>query len=168
VIVCDRCGHRNEAGSRFCSNCGNRLGAEQPSDLPGTPPPAAGPSPEPSATSAPAEPASTPPPPTLPPQFRPIGGDRPGRAEAPSRRDLPPTDPEWRMSPVLEEAPPPRRRTWLWIVGGLLGLCLLSCAGLFIFVNFTGTGQRLLEEAAVQATAIQATAVQQTAEAGGQ
>jgi hypothetical protein len=36
--------------------------------------------------------------------------------------------------------PEPRRgrRTWLWIIGGLLAACVLVCCGFFVFVSTVG------------------------------
>ena len=47
--------------------------------------------------------------------------------------------------------PPPvkKRRLWLWILLGLLGLCLVICIGLAIFAS-TGTGQEWFEDLATQ------------------
>lgn len=49
--------------------------------------------------------------------------------------------------------PPPakKRRLWLWILLGLLGLCLVIFIGLAIFAS-TGTGQEWLEDLATQAS----------------
>ncbi len=65
----------------------------------------------------------------------------PPRPEAPStvdRRDLPPTSPEWRMSPAGPLPEPPRRRRWLWIVLGIVGACLLLCCLLLVWGNTIG------------------------------
>ena len=47
--------------------------------------------------------------------------------------------------------PPPakKRRLWLWILLGLLGVCLAICVGLLIFAS-TGTGQEWFENFATQ------------------
>lgn len=53
--------------------------------------------------------------------------------------------------------PPPKRRRsiWLYILIGIVGLCLLSCVGLLIF-SMTETGQNWINDLATEA-AIQAT-----------
>lgn len=57
-------------------------------------------------------------------------------------------DEDWRMSSL---GPPParKRRLWLWILLGFLGLCLLICVGFVIFAS-TGTGQEWLEDFATR------------------
>lgn len=70
--------------------------------------------------------------PTLPPQF----------ARPPEPESAPEDD--WRMSSL---GPPParRRRVWLWVLLGLLGLCVLICVGIVIFAS-TGSGQEWLND----------------------
>ena len=63
---------------------------------------------------------------TLPPQYAP-----------PETSDV--DDDDWRMS-SLGPPPPRRRRVWLWVLLGLLGLCVLACVGFFVFAA-TGSGQ---------------------------
>ncbi len=70
--------------------------------------------------------------------------------------DLPATAPEWRMS---DAGPLPesnrRRRTWLWVLLGILGACLLVCIGLLVWGNTIGEGtiSNLATRAASEATA---------------
>ena len=60
---------------------------------------------------------------------------------------------EWRMSNL--GPPPPKRRMWMWVLIGIIALCLLSCIGLIGF-SLTDSGQEWFEnlatEAAEQAT----------------
>jgi hypothetical protein len=48
--------------------------------------------------------------------------------------------------------PPPskRRPIWLWVLIGLIALCLLSCVGLIGF-SMTETGQNWIEDIATEA-----------------
>jgi hypothetical protein len=97
----------------------------------------------------------------MPPQYTP-----PERQHTPSGGTSPPaspripenpTDPEWRMSPLPEEEPP-KRRTWLWVLVGLLVLCVLLFCGLSIFLT-TGPGENLLNDLATRAADAAATPV---------
>lgn len=150
VIVCDRCGHENEAENRFCANCGNRLVKEAAAaDAPaGAVPTSSWSPPEPRSSPEPAPRAPIPSPISPPPAFRSqTGGDS---------RELPPSHPEWRMSSAGPLPDPPRRRRWIWIVLGLLGACVIACVAIFIFFS-TETGTRLLEDFEAQATTVQQT-----------
>jgi zinc ribbon protein len=69
--------------------------------------------------------------------------------------DLPATHPEWRMSPPEPYVPTRQRRTWLWIVLGIIAACLLVCLAIIVFVN-TPPGRAVLDDLATQA-ALQAT-----------
>ena len=51
---------------------------------------------------------------------------------------IPPTSPEWRMSPAGPLPEQPRRRRWLWIVLGIVGACLLICCLIFVWANTIG------------------------------
>ncbi len=66
---------------------------------------------------------------------------------------------EWRMSSL---GPPPSRKRgiWVWILIGVIALCVLSCVGLIGF-SLTDTGQRWIENLATEA------AIQATEAAGG-
>lgn len=141
MIVCDQCGHRNEAGSRFCANCGHRLVAE------GEPLPAADPPPTPPRGAAP--------PPGLPPQMP--APPAPPRSTEPSAAsgglptaDLPPSHPEWRMSSAGPLPDPPRRRRWIVILLAILGVCVLLCVAVFVFLS-TEPGMRWANDIMTQA-----------------
>ena len=54
--------------------------------------------------------------------------------------EVPPTSPEWRMSPAGPLPEPPRRRTWLWVVLGIIGACVLICCAGFIWLSTAGQG----------------------------
>ncbi|MGC4190036.1 MAG: zinc ribbon domain-containing protein [Thermomicrobiales bacterium] len=172
TIRCPQCGHENKAGDHFCSNCGTRLLRQKPA---ATDPEPETPAADPFAPSANEEPvfASDTPkqentsstssasygfPPPVTPSFVGASGQPPsGPPPAGSSSDE--DDPNWRMS-SLGPPPKPKRRIWLWIVIGLLALCILVCVGLAIFFN-TNTGQdwlgdlgtRVAEEATKQANA---------------
>ena len=125
MLVCPNCGTSNPETSRFCSNCGASLAGVSPGDT-GT---GADAGPRPTASPAeatePSRPEATEPsrrPPIPPPVDLP-----------PSAR--PPTDPEWRMSDPGPLPEPRGRRTWLWVLGGILGACLLACCALTILGN---------------------------------
>ena len=55
---------------------------------------------------------------------------------------------EWRMSNLGPL--PPRRRVWMWVLIGILALCLLVCVG-FIAFSLTDTGQNWIEDLATEA-----------------
>ncbi|HET7094425.1 MAG TPA: zinc ribbon domain-containing protein [Thermomicrobiales bacterium] len=99
--------------------------------------------PEPAALEAPPEaaPAPSAPPETMTPPINPT--------------DLPPTHPEWRMSPPEPYVPQRRRRTWLWIVIGIIAACLVVCLAVVVFIN-TPPGRSIMNNLATQA-ALQAT-----------
>ena len=68
---------------------------------------------------------------------------------------MPATHPEWRMSPPEPYVPVRKRRTWLWIVLGIVAACLAVCIALVVFVNIP-PGRAFLDNLATQ-TALQAT-----------
>jgi hypothetical protein len=157
VIRCPNCGEANDLGSRFCFNCGASLAALQPEPAP-TPPPEAERPPDPSWQPAPLEeaqpaaPEEAPPPPerpqpSIPPQYAPpaswSGGQpawgSPGQAGQPTRSG-------WAAIDELDPPPPPKRRaTWLLVILGIIGGCLLVCVGTFIFM-LTPPGEDTFEE----------------------
>jgi hypothetical protein len=108
-MLCPACGAENRFGAKFCNECGAAL-----SVAPQTVSPEPGPDPIP-------EPVKVvridPPPPPLP-----VFEAMPPRDPS----ELPPTHPEWRMSSAGPLPEPPRRRLWLWIVGGLLGCVVMA------------------------------------------
>ncbi|MEJ7837389.1 MAG: hypothetical protein WKF81_01160 [Thermomicrobiales bacterium] len=61
-------------------------------------------------------------------------------------------DPEWTMSSL---GPPParKRRLWLWIIVGLLILCVAICAGIAIWLGFTDSGNDFWNDIEATATA---------------
>ncbi|HYH12116.1 MAG TPA: zinc-ribbon domain-containing protein [Thermomicrobiales bacterium] len=120
-MECPQCGHVNGEEDKFCSNCGARLTAGTSIPRQFVPP----------------ERADTPPPSAVPQATQPVEP----RAEDPH-------DPEWRMSPLPEEAPP-KRRTWLWVLGGIILFCVLLFCGFSIFLT-TGPGQNLLDDLATR------------------
>lgn len=111
---CPACGADNREGARFCDACGARMPEAAP--VPAAPAPEA-PSPPDSVPTVVRIDAAPPPIPAF--ELPPVN---PG--------DLPPTHPEWRMSPAGPLPDPPKRRIWLWIVGGLL-----FCVAMFIMMN---------------------------------
>jgi hypothetical protein len=44
------------------------------------------------------------------------------------------------MSPAGPLPEPPRRRTWLWIVLGVIGACVLLCCGFLVWSGTAGVG----------------------------
>lgn len=131
MVTCPNCGSQNNDGDRFCSSCGVQL-EQGATDTPNPP-----------------ESTSTPPPPPVTPSTMP-----PPINFAPPPGSSIEQEEEWRMS-SLGPPPSPKRRIWLWILIGVLALCVLSCVGLIGF-SMTDTGREWIEgiatEAAQQAT----------------
>lgn len=121
-VKCQRCGAENPAAARFCMSCGNALPVA--AEVPAAPI-------ESAAPDEPGKPAAT--------SGVPAGPDAPRTAPLPaqfSRRpvdpgELPPTHPEWKMSPAGPLPDPPKRRIWLWVLGGI-GAIILLCVVLTI------------------------------------
>lgn len=122
-MQCPQCGHENNEGDSFCANCGARLQS-------GLTIPRQFETPERSS------PPQSPPPPPV--SSEPIPDD--------------PHDPEWRMS-SLPEPEPPKRRTWLWVLGGILIFCVLLFCGFSIFLA-TDTGQDFVNDLATRAAEV--------------
>lgn len=123
LMQCPQCGHLNNDGDKFCSNCGSPLRAGS----------------------------------SIPPQYQPPQREAeaaPPPPRQPVTQDIPddPGDPEWRMS-SLPEPEPPRRRTWLWVLGGLLIFCVLLFCGFSVFL-MTDTGQDFVNDLATRAAEI--------------
>lgn len=76
-----------------------------------------------------------------------------GPASATVSSDLPPTDPEWRMSPAGPLPERPRRKIWFWILV-VIGVILLICVLIMIWMSTLGrtTVENFLATAAVEAT----------------
>lgn len=65
------------------------------------------------------------------------------------------------MSPPEPYVPTRRRRTWLWVVGGLFAACALICVLFFVWSS-TDPGRAFLDGLATQVS------VEATNQAGGQ
>ena len=87
---------------------------------------------------------------SFPRQYEPRQREEP-TVRADDRESIPdnPADPEWRMS-SLPEQEPPKRRTWLWVLGGILLFCVLLFCGFSIFLT-TDPGQDLLNDLGTRA-----------------
>ena len=142
--TCPNCGSQVTADDRFCSNCGARL---QPATFasdaesetgPGTPQ-------EPASATEGATDVAEPVLPTL------------GRKNAweyeRDRVQSAADEDEWRMSD-LGPPPPRKRRTWLWIVIGILALMVLLCCVFLLWVSYTDGGQAWFEGIATEAAEI--------------
>jgi hypothetical protein len=44
------------------------------------------------------------------------------------------------MSPAGPLPEPPRRRTWLWVLLGVIGVCVLLCCAFFVWSATAGQG----------------------------
>ena len=70
--------------------------------------------------------------------------------------EAPPNAPDWRMAPLPpEEMPGGRgRRVWLWVLIGLLLVCVISCAGLVGWVGYTDSGKNFQTSVAERETEV--------------
>lgn len=138
---CPSCGNANLDRARFCEQCGARL--PELAD-------AAQPLPEPIAVEPQTEEelerdraeqrqraaAGLPPawmPPPVQPSFAPESG--------------------WRSLDDVPPEPKKKRRTLLWIIGGVLGLCIIVCVGLTLGLEYTETGRNFISNAETQIAA---------------
>ena len=134
MTKCPNCGTMNEAGSRFCFQCGQTLTSDagsgngertQPINLPGFPPP-----PSNAGPSAPVSGFPPPPPGSGFPQSSGYPQDPYGTGGGYSAPGgYPPGTPPGYMMPPE----PPRRRRWLWIILGIILGCILVCAAFAIW-----------------------------------
>ena len=135
MIKCPNCGTMNEAGSRFCFQCGQTLSTDGQAGGPGATQPISPPSfPAPGAYPGTTGPVSGYPPPP-PAGFPPQGGyqDQSGYGQGnyggyPPPGGYPVGTPGYLMPPE-----PPRRRRWLWIVLGIILGCVLICVAFGIW-----------------------------------
>lgn len=134
--ICPNCGHENQDEDRFCSNCGTRLTRNASPEEPPAPEPATPSEPEPEPA-----PASE-----IPPQYTPPAAPPRNEWELPDRE---PVDENWTMSSL---GPPPKRprRTWLWIIVGILALFVLACCVFFFWISATDSGGRWFSDLATQ------------------
>lgn len=128
MIKCPNCGTMNEAGSRFCFQCGQPLASD------------AGPGN--SERTQPVSPPPFPPPPSYPGSSSPASGYPPpppgSYAQDPyGAGGYPPGTPPGYMMPPE----PPRRRRWLWIILGIILGCILVCAAFAIWGATAGDGR---------------------------
>jgi hypothetical protein len=56
-----------------------------------------------------------------------------------SPTDLPPTSPDWRMSSLPSEPlPPKKRRTWLWVLLGVIAAIVICCCAFTVWASTAG------------------------------
>lgn len=120
-MECPQCGHINGDNDKFCSNCGARLESGS----------------------------------TIPRQFEAPDRPEPQQAQPPppvSTEPIPedPAHPEWRMASLPEEEIVQKRRTWLWVLGGLILLCILLFCGFSVFL-MTPMGQDFANDLSTRA-----------------
>lgn len=142
--TCPNCGVQVSADDRFCSNCGARLGAfptEADTSLEGAERPGLEPDTSPGEPTPGAEPVL----PTL--------GRKNSWEYERDRVHSAADEDEWRMSD-LGPPPPRKRRTWLWIVIGILALMVLLCCIFLYWVGYTDGGQEWFEGIATEAAEI--------------
>lgn len=141
---CPNCGHPISADDRFCSNCGARL-----EPAPTTSGDAGQVTPEAARerTTAPGGDAGS-----EEPVLPTLGRRNAWEYERDQMRGAGDDD-EWRMSD-LGPPPPRKRRTWLWIVIGILALLVLACCIFLYWVGYTDGGQEWFEGIATEAAEI--------------
>jgi hypothetical protein len=123
-MECPQCGHINGDGDKFCSNCGARL--QDGASIP-------------RQFEAPERPERETAPPPPPISTEPIPED--------------PAHPEWRMASLPEEVIVHKRRTWLWVLGGIVLFCVLVFCGFSIFL-MTPMGQDFASDLSTRAAEI--------------
>jgi hypothetical protein len=135
VKRCSSCGTDNLDRSRFCEQCGSKLPdpvAAAVIESPAAPDPEA----EARARAEARERAAAGLPPTfMPPPVQP--------SFAPSSG--------WKTDDIVDEPKKKKRRIFLWVLGGILLLCILVCVGSILFLEFTDTGQRFVNDMATRA-----------------
>lgn len=130
---CPNCGQPVTADDRFCSNCGARL--------------------EPAAAGYDSDEATFPEGTSQEPVIPTLGRKNAWEYERDNVRSSSVDDDEWRMSDP-GPLPPRRRRTWLWIVIGLLALLVLACCIFMYWIGYTDGGQAWFEGIATEAAEI--------------
>lgn len=123
-MECPQCGHINGENDKFCSNCGARLQAG---------------STIPRQFDTPEHPEPQQAPPSVPVSPEPVPED--------------PAHPEWRMASLPEEEIVHKRRTWLWVLGGIILLCILLFCGFSVFL-MTPMGQDFANDLSTRAAEI--------------
>jgi len=145
--TCPNCGHENQDDDRFCSNCGTRLTKTAPAeetglDAPQVPEPTPVPEIPPEEPEAPSSTRST----DIPPQYTPPAAAPRNEWDLPDRE---PAGENWTMSSL---GPPPKRprRTWLWIIVGILAIFVLACCIFFFWVSATDSGGQWFNDFATE------------------
>lgn len=151
-MYCSNCGHQLAEDVKFCSNCGAPVnyGASGSSTDAGARPGdedrdwggySAAP------TSQHPEQSFTPPP--SPTSNQPFSGDESFADRKPDweierERLRSEADDEWAMT-NLGPPKPTRRRTWLWVLLGIIGLMILACCVFAGWIAFTDSGTEWAE-----------------------
>lgn len=154
-MFCSNCGHELAPDVKFCSNCGAPVqsGASSANTPSGSSPSGSERDWGGYSTGNSEPPASTPPPPAAPAQS--YSGDE-------SLTDRKPTweverdklrqeaDDEWSMA-SLGPARPQRKRTWLWVLLGLIAFVIIACCVFGWWITATESGTEWFEGIATQA-----------------